>query len=245
MIQKILLATILLLIVLGQILLMITPTVGLFVNMFFVLILFILALYDKRDLFAQDLLIISAIIPVISIISISFEIKDVFLSECIIVDILIFLSLYYLWDFRLLEHPLQLKTINNFLITIPLALLTEIGFLYFNHLSQFNSHLPIYISIIFLISLPIAETLYFFALVQNLASDMGGKTAGVIYATALFTLFQTNGSFHSLIFYGMLGLMLACTYNYSRNTYLIIFIIFSIQLTFYLSSGTLLPLTLH
>lgn len=245
MIQKILLATILILIVLGQELLLFTPTIGLFMNLLLILVLFILALYDKPDLFAQDVLVISAIIPAISILSISLGLKNVFFSESLIVGMLIFLSLFYLRDFRLPEHPLRITTIKNLLIVIPFVLVIELGFLDFGHMQSFHSLLPIYASLLFLISLAIGEALYFFALIQNTSSDMGGKLTGIIYATVLFTLFQTNNSPYNIIFFGILGLALTCIYKYSKNIYLIAFIIFSIQLTFYFSSGTLLPLTLH
>jgi len=245
MIQKILLATILILIVLGQILLLFVPTLGLFMNALLIVVLCSSMLYDKPDLFAQDVLAISAIIPVISIISISSGIKDVFYLESLIIIMLIVISVFYLWDFRLPEHPLRIDTIKNLHIIVPVVLSSEAVYLFFKHTQNLNSLFSIYMLIIFLISLSIGETLYFFALTQNLVSDMGGKLTGIIYTTILFTLFQTNNSPYNIIFYGILGLVLTCIYKYSSNIFLIGFIIFSVQLTFYLSSGTILPLTLH
>ena len=122
MIQKILLATILVLIVLGQELLLFAPTIGLFMNLLLILVLFILALYDRPDLFAQDVLVISAIVPAISVLSISFGFENVFFSECLIIGLLIFLSFSYLLDFKLPEHPLRIDTIKNLLIVIPFIL---------------------------------------------------------------------------------------------------------------------------
>lgn len=247
MIQKILLSTILILLTISQEMILFAPTFGIFTNILLILMLLLLTLFDEPDLFAQDALVISAIIPVISIISLSFNFKNVFFSESVIIGILIFLSFFYLWDFRLSEHPLRItrNTLKTLLITLPVFLIIEGGYLYFKHLQNFHSLLPIYTSILFLILLSIGEALYFFAITQNLVSDMGGKITGVIYVTILFTIFQTNNSINTIIFYGVLGLILTSIYKFSKNAYLIAIIIFTFQLTFYLSSGTLLTLVLH
>jgi hypothetical protein len=234
MIHTLLLVLITICLTLTQGLLFSLPVVGIIATGFCVLFFYLLAIYDVYDLYAEDTLTLSAVIPAITLFTTALELQHSLVHTAVTYATLLFLSGGYT-IFLYIKHGIFAWRWSNYIpFILPLGI--GVGLLL---QSLIPTHPPIANTpelLIYglLVLIAIAETLFFQALVQNAVELMTEQMLAILFTSLLYTIFHaTNIMYINFMFFGV-SVILASTYSFIRNIYVICALNLVIQVTFYL-----------
>ncbi len=216
MVQTIILYSSLLLLLTAQIIYLASPVLAIVSNGILLVFFVLLSIYDRYDLYAEDVFALLAAIPALFLILFTNQFAATAYPHAVLDVCLFILSMLYIWSYKK-KFSFSLSHVGYFVLALPLGIL-----LAYILKTVGGKPLPVpfdrtTIGVLLYLMAALGSELYFRLLVQDAAIKMTTQLTGIIFVTLLFLLTHYHTNTLMMIYYFFVSLISSLLYMKSRS----------------------------